>query len=290
MPPLSLAELLGHFLAHLDRQVKADQVAPLTAAYYRRHLSRAAELVGGGRQVEDLKPLDYLRTGLTSWHDMQAWQRLFNWALKAGWIDHHPFGRLEKPTLGQRTRTLTADQWRQLLAVCRPPLARFLRLQRLTLARPGEVRALRWDHIDADAGRAVLHHHKTRRRVQDRRPRVIVLNEQALALIADIRSEFIRKGLDLTGAVLRGHSGRAWTTNSLRLAVRRAVRRAGLDGPGERIVAYTIRHTGATQLTADGVRDRQLADLMGHSQTRTTARYQHLDVSHLRAAAARIAA
>jgi integrase/recombinase XerD len=80
--------------------------------------------------------------------------------------------------------------------------------------------------------------------------------------------------------------GAPWTSSALRIAVRRACRRLGLDEThGEKIVAYTIRHTAATAATVAGVRDRHLADLMGHSTTRTTARYQHLDVEHLRKAA-----
>jgi len=50
----------------------------------------------------------------------------------------------------------------------------------------------------------------------------------------------------------------------------------------EKVVAYTVRHSTATIAAAAGVRDRMLADIMGHASTRTTARYQHLQVSHLR--------
>src|SRR5690606_9127555 len=88
------------------------------------------------------------------------------------------------------------------------------------------------------------------------------------------------------GLVCRNTRGEGWTNNALRLAVRRLCVSVGLDGADglERITAYTIRHTAATAATAAGVRDRVLADLLGHTQTRTTARYQHLTVDHLRAA------
>ncbi len=56
------------------------------------------------------------------------------------------------------------------------------------------------------------------------------------------------------------------------------------DEHGENVVAYTLRHTGGTRATAQGVRDRVLADLMGHAQTTTTRRYQHLQTEHLHAA------
>ena len=60
--------------------------------------------------------------------------------------------------------------------------------------------------------------------------------------------------------------------------MRRAYKRAGVNPKGvrEKAVAYTIRHTGATEATRRGIRDRTLADILGQSDTRTTARYQHL--------------
>ena len=50
---------------------------------------------------------------------------------------------------------------------------------------------------------------------------------------------------------------------------------------GENIVAYTLRHTAATRACTSGVPDRVLADLMGHTSTNTTRRYQHPQLEHL---------
>ena len=49
----------------------------------------------------------------------------------------------------------------------------------------------------------------------------------------------------------------------------------GPDANGENVVAYTLRHTAATRACTSGVPDRVLADLMGHTSTDTTRRYQH---------------
>ena len=48
------------------------------------------------------------------------------------------------------------------------------------------------------------------------------------------------------------------------------------DENGETIVMYTARHSYATAAVASGVSDRRLADLMGHTNTKTTQRYIHL--------------
>jgi site-specific recombinase XerD len=83
------------------------------------------------------------------------------------------------------------------------------------------------------------------------------------------------------GIVFRNAAGRPWTGNAVRCCMRRLRKHFTTKGETEKIVAYHVRHTMGTQFTAAGVRDRVLADLMGHSSTRTTARYQHLQVEHL---------
>jgi integrase len=53
------------------------------------------------------------------------------------------------------------------------------------------------------------------------------------------------------------------------------------DANGENVVAYTFRHTAATRACTSGVPDPVLADLMGHTSTDTTRRYQHPQLDHL---------
>jgi integrase len=77
--------------------------------------------------------------------------------------------------------------------------------------------------------------------------------------------------------------GLPWTSNAVRLRMARLREKLNLgpDENGEDIVAYSLRHTSATRASARGVRDRVLAELMGHSSTATTQRYQHLQADHL---------
>ncbi len=72
--------------------------------------------------------------------------------------------------------------------------------------------------------------------------------------------------------------GLPWTVNALRCRMRslRDVAGIGPDENGERIVMYTNRHTFGTGACAKGVADRRLADLMGHTDTKTTQKYIHL--------------
>jgi site-specific recombinase XerD len=57
--------------------------------------------------------------------------------------------------------------------------------------------------------------------------------------------------------------------------------RAGIEVKGgEQLVLYSNRHTFGTE-AAGKVSDIELAELMGHTQVRSTRRYVHLNASHL---------
>src|SRR5262249_52403806 len=81
-----------------------------------------------------------------------------------------------------------------------------------------------------------------------------------------------------TTRVFLNSKGRPWTKDALVQRMESLRRRAGItpDAGGEQIVLYTARHTYATKAVASKVSDRRLADLMGHTSTRTTHRYIHL--------------
>ena len=66
--------------------------------------------------------------------------------------------------------------------------------------------------------------------------------------------------------------------------MRAARRRAELeeeDGAGERIVCYSLRHTGATDAVRDGLDAAELADIMGHTSISMTRRYLHRTAADL---------
>jgi site-specific recombinase XerD len=76
---------------------------------------------------------------------------------------------------------------------------------------------------------------------------------------------------------------RPWTANAVRCRMRRLREKLGLgpDENGENVVAYTLRHTAATRACTNGVPDRCLADIIDHTSTETTRRYQHPQLYHL---------
>jgi site-specific recombinase XerD len=91
------------------------------------------------------------------------------------------------------------------------------------------------------------------------------------------------------GPLFRNSRGTAWTRNAIRCRFRRLRGKLEL-GPG--VVAYSYRHTFATEGLGAGVDLATMAELLGHvDTTMVSAHYSHLDqkAAHLREAARRAA-
>lgn len=266
---------------------------PTTIAVY-RHYFRSFVTECGDLPLRRLSPA-VLSAWARTWHQSQALKRLFTWAVDdARLISSNPFARAKHPRKGQRKRVLTrADQCR-LLRGSRADLRALMLGYRETMARPGELRNATWADVQPSEtrgvmrralleGRAtiVLHDYKNRKqRRHANEPRVILLSPRMGRLLVRL----LRRKPSPADRIFQTSQGRAWTPNALRCRFRRLRRSLGMtrDVRGENVVPYTWRHTGATRATTFGVRDRTLADILGHTETTTTARYQHLHVDHLR--------
>jgi integrase len=186
------------------------------------------------------------------------------------------------PPRGERERVLTRGERVGLLRGAEMAFRRFMLAMICTMARPQEVRALRWDQLRGDGTAFVLDQFKGKGRRRDGvRVRVLPVNARLARLLARLARRPAHLSSD---RVFLNGDGRPWTANAVRCRMRRLRARLGLDQGAEPVVCYTLRHTAATDATANGVTDRVLAELMGHASTRTTARYQHLQIGHLTAA------
>lgn len=290
--------LLRHVLSGFLRWAETT-LAPATVHAYRHHLKRFQSATRT-KDVRRLRPMHLSQWG-KSWHEYQAVIRAFNWAVgEAKLLRRNPFQGMRLPCRNQRKRIMTPREMAIFLRGCRRPGRQFLVALRETFARPQEIRAARWDDVIAEDGSTpmteallqgkaliVLHEFKDRRRRKDSsRSRVLLINRRLGRLLVRL---WQRRTEDVPEIFLNSR-GRPWTKNAVRLMAKRLRRRLGVvpDKRGETVVAYTWRHSCATLAAAGGIRDRVLADLLGHVETRTTARYQHLNVGHLREALARL--
>lgn len=270
-----------------------------TVAYYRRHIDRFLAHVGDVAIAELRK--HHLLTWATTWHAMQAVQRLFTWGhVDAELIERNPFKGIKRPRLGGRRRVLSRRDSLRMLRGADRRFRPYLIALCQSIARPQEMKQVTWEDIRWEGEHAgmidALQHgqaffelceYKSRQqRTDPTAPRVILINARFARLLVRIA----RQRTTLSGRIFLNQFDQPLTTNAIRLRIRRLCKRIGLnaDARGEPVVAYTFRHTAATDATAKGIHDRILAEIMGHTSTRTTARYQHPSRQHLRDALGRL--
>lgn len=274
---MTLAQLIATFDSHYQVLIASGESNPKTLAWYLTALRKLKPL--NDREAASLRVHDLAGFRLSN-HFVRSLKALYRWAVDEELLLKDPFRRLKTPPAGERSRVLSRGEIARLYFAAGRPFRRYLFIQLHTLARPGEIRKLRWRDVRFDDQCIVLKEFKGKRMRRDgAKLRTIALDALALRMLRNLK----RKSRDPSeaGAVFTDRNGKPMGYNAARCAMRRARAKAGLDGDGERVVCYTLRHTGATEATKAGLRDRVLADVMGHTTTRTTARYQHLDTGTL---------
>ncbi len=275
----TVAHLVTSFDRSLSVSVRLGQLRPATQVYYHFQLKKLLSAVGAFPAAE-LRAHHLVSVELGC-HFVRALKRLYQWAADEELIPKNPFKKLKAPPIGQRTRVLSAAEFERLLAVCSPAFARYLRLANETAARPGELRELRWLSVRLEERVILLTNFKAKDKRKDgMKVRRIPLTPLAVLLLAELRAQRPDDGPD--GFVFVGRGGKPLGPNALRCSMRTARRKAGLNTEGrERVVCYTLRHTRATDLTRKRVDSNTLAEIMGHTTTQMTRRYQHLSANDL---------
>lgn len=262
---------------------------------YRLYLTRFAAAVGDIR-LERISPA-MLTTWSTKFHPVQAVQRLVAWCHKEERsLRENPLSGMPKFSGGSRRRILIAgDVCRMMKSTDRFFRAWLLALKE-TIARPQEMRQVRPIDVRTSGGAAAIaaelvageaffeiDNGKGFDRRRDRSStRIIPISPRLGRLLVRL----IDRGAAVDEPIFRNSRGRPWSCNAVRCRLRRLRDRLhlGTDRRGERVVAYTLRHTGATAAARAGLRDWTLAAVLGHASTRTTDRYVHLQAADVLAA------
>ncbi|MYA86851.1 MAG: tyrosine-type recombinase/integrase [Boseongicola sp. SB0662_bin_57] len=208
---------------------------------------------------------------------MDLLRQILNFGIACGHMEKNPARGITRNRRTPMTRFLSRDEVRRLhealdAADERGPGARaqadIIRLLLLTGARKGEIVNLRWSEVDGDA--LALTDSKTG-------PRTVHLNPQARAVL-DRRP----RG---PGPWVFPSPADPDRPRSDTLGLWRSVRKeAGLDD----VRLHDLRHNYASWAVMNGVPVPVVSRLLGHSSTRMTLRYVHLDDRDVRAAAERV--
>jgi integrase len=274
----TLRHLCSSFLNHVRLLVRAGVNEPSTLRWYEdqlHHLDHLGDFPADAVRTHHLASIE-LTNAFT-----RALKRLYRWAAVEDLVPKDPFAKLIVPPCGRRERVLTRPELRRLYLAAPRPFRRLLFVQLRTLARPGEIRNLAWGQIDWACRVILLTKFKGKKKRKDKlKARPIPLALPVLRLLRNLQ----RKATDSSAegrVFLSTRASKPWTPNGVRCAMRTARRLAGLDGGGERVVCYTLRHTAATTAIRADVSLKKVAEIMGHARTSTTERYLHLDAADL---------
>lgn len=282
----TLHNLIGSFVAEQRLLVRAGLQEPTTLRWYEdqfKHLEALGEFPAEALRTHHLATVN-LTNAFT-----RALKRLYKWAAAEDLVPRDPFTKLTITPCGRRERVLERDELRQLYLAAARPFRRLLFVQLRTLARPGEIRQLCWKQIDWTNRVILLVKFKGKKKRRDQlKVRAIPLARPVLRVLRNL----FRKSPDQSpdGRVFLNTRGQPWTPNGVRCAMRRARKKADLCDGGERVVCYTLRHTGATNAIRADLNIKLVAEVMGHARTSTTERYLHLNTVDLVDAIDRVSA
>ena len=251
---------------------------PRTRANYVTHLAVLKAHFGEDRYVDELRKAhvagfisELKKAGLktpTIRRYLATLSSLLSFAERSGWVLQNPILHLDKraiPEAQPRTRFLSRDEYRRLLAASSPHLRPLIEMAVETGMRLEELLSLKWEQVDLDRREVRLTVTKSSQ------PRVIPLSERAVAvLVAGTRGRRASPYVFINSA-----TGERY--RRIQRPFRTVCRRVGLQD----LRFHDLRHTFASWAVQSGVDLYPLSRILGHSTLQMTARYTHLSTGHL---------
>jgi integrase len=268
--------VVDQFLRDLTALVASGEAKPATLDYYQHQLGKLLAVLPPRLAAEDVRPI-HLAKLPRKWHSHQAARRAFTWGFKVGLLERDPLHGHRLPPAGARVRVPTVAEREAILRVSLSYLREFLVVLWDTGARPGELRNLLWRDVDlnplAESVTAGVEDYKAKKRMKHA-AKVRVL------YFGDVVGQTLRRWHSIRTPAPGEHvflnaGGRPLTSNAVRIAFKKACRRAKIDQGKEAIVPYSFRHGRATELIVDGMPAKLVSEFLGHKQLRTTERYLH---------------
>lgn len=168
--------------------------------------------------------------------------------------------RLWFPPLPERkTRHLTPPEFRKFKSEIRSPHALlYVMLGVYTLARPSAILELQWSQVDF--GRGLINLNQPGRLQTVKRRPVVPIGGELLEILKEAYAN--RDGSPYV--ITRGGK----QIGTIKKAFENASKRSGVHA-----TPYTLRHTGAVWMAESGVPIPEIAQFMGHDDSRTTEKH-----------------
>ncbi len=238
--------LLKHF-----RGKTLAQVSPLLIEKLKSERRKSITLRGDTRSPASVN------------RELELLSRIFTMAIKQKLVDKNPCREVQLlPLDNRRTRYLT-DEEEPLLLAQLPGTREHVRgpvlLALGTGIRRGDLFNLRWSQVDFQAGIVYVPNAKTGKGYP------VPMSKQVRSVLLELHAK--AKGAELV--FTSGKTGRAYC--DLKKGFRAACADAGIS----LLRWHDLRHTFGTRLAEAGVSEAVIAELMGHTDPKTTRRYTH---------------
>ena len=277
------ATVAGVLIAYLDElrpSVSADRYAKVS-----RYARQFIEYVGTFREAAEISRGDILAWlnedkkgdkqnsrfwSVSAKRDAgQVVRSAFRWAMNEGMISKNPAANLRLEQPAPRSQTIDYETHRRLvLDAMASKKSRSFALYLIASrcgARPQQIREVAKESIFHHGQAWIFHNHKTRQKTG--RPLVVPLSPclQTLTRILAANRD---------GKLFLNDRGSPWTKDSVSLRLRRLREKLGIKG----VVAYSYRHTFATDAMLSGAPIATVAAMLGHTDTKMVSQvYGHLD-------------
>jgi integrase len=291
--PLRVRDIVALYLKNLESRVNVGDFSRSAYDDSVRELGRFL-LAHGAKPLSECRKHD-----LTKWlEDHPGWRsawtrrrilgvitRPFLWAIDQGVIESSPYRAPKKMRKGRKRRPATQAEYVCLMRGGSRELRRALFFLRRTGVRTKEMRDVVWAEIDFRRGIIVRDKHKAINQTEDPLPRIIGLDRPTLRFLGNLYRN--RRPGQLN--VFVNCYGTSWDRHTFARHMNRWGSRLGLNPTEAKLSAYCFRHAYGCAATEAGVGERQLADLMGHSDTRMVSYYAQTagKIEHLKRNAAK---
>lgn len=292
---LNAAEAVEEFLTDRDGAVRDK-----THDTYQQQLEAWVEETPPGLMLQDVME-EHLRPYLFQADTSRGTKRkryrhlrlFFNWAEEQGHIDESPLSAIDQPKKQEKKpEYLTPGQVDKLLntidehaestedAVGRPPDVQWIkdaiRIAVCTGLRRGELFNLRWSDVDLDSRMLFIRNREGGDDGQEYTTKSG--HEKAVPIRGDAETVLNRRieegKRDRTTYVLTNRDDETIKPNTLTQRFKFFVRKADLDNQ-KRLSLHSLRDTAATWLAMEGVPQRIIQEILGHSSASMTEKYMH---------------
>ncbi len=279
----TVAEALERMLDGMEAGEVLDRSGrryrPATIRSYRQACQRYVIPSTGHMRLGDVQRRDVQKlidtmhaaglTGSTIRNKLDPLRVLYRRAEQDDEVSRNPMTKLRLPAMDTQPRRIVDVGRAEDLLDALPDTERALWATAFYAGlRIGELRALRWSHIDFDRG--IIRVQAGWDDVEGEQTTKTQAGLRTIPLIGRLRSEMARHRLATgrTGdALCFGLTGsKAFVRSTVRARANRAWTKAGLDP----LTPHEARHTCASYLAAAGLTHKEVQTAMGHADIRTT--------------------